>query len=195
MNRAHNKHKVLRHYIGHSAFEYAHEQTIARLQTGLVMTTFLSISLGLMIYRHTHQEELISPLPVQASEGVAEEITVAGQLVEPTPSTLPQTTEKQQILNYIVEKFGDRSDAAIAMIYKCENSTFDQTRVNTNNNGTQDFGIFQINSIHEKRYGGAFKTDWKANVDVAFEIYKSAGNSFRPWTCAGIANEKNYLGQ
>lgn len=118
-------------------------------------------------------------------------ITDAGQ----ASTSSANLSEKQQILNYIVEKFGDRADAAIAMVYKCENSTFDQSRTNTNRNGTTDYGIFQINSIHEQRYGAEFKTDWKANIDVAYEIYKSHGNSFRPWTCAGITGETNYLGK
>jgi len=130
-------------------------------------------------------EELVSPVP-EAS---------------PTPSPLPTPTptvcktEKCQVLQYITEKFGERAADAIVIIRTCENSTFDQSRTNHNRNGTVDYGIFQINSIHEKRYGGAFKTDWKANIDVAFEIYKSAGEKFTPWTCAHKIGEKNYLGQ
>lgn len=134
--------------------------------------------------------ELVSPLPVRESE------------VSPTPSPSPTPTpvptkcnEKCQIVKYITEKFGDRAADAIVIIRTCENSTFDQSRTNHNNNGTVDYGVFQVNSIHEKRYGGAFKTDWKANVDVAYEIYKSAGEKFTPWTCAHKIGEKNYLGQ
>lgn len=104
-------------------------------------------------------------------------------------------TEKCKILSYIVEKFQDDAANAITLVRKCENSSFNQKAVNYNNNGTTDHGIFQVNSIHTKRYGSAFKTDWKANVDVAYEIYKAAGKKFTPWSCAPIINQANYLGE
>ena len=104
-------------------------------------------------------------------------------------------TEKCKILSYIVDKFQDDAANAITLVRTCENSTFDQKRFNVNKNGTKDWGIFQVNDVHSKRYGEAFKTSWKANVDVAYEIYKSAGKKFTPWTCAPIINQANYLGE
>lgn len=112
-----------------------------------------------------------------------------------TPTTAPIVTvesEKQAILKYIVDTFGDRSPDAIVMLRKCENGAFNQSAINHNRNGTTDHGIFQINSIHEPRYGSAFKTDWKANVDVAYEIYKSHGYKFTAWSCANWAGDKSY---
>ncbi len=94
-----------------------------------------------------------------------------------------------------MERFQDDAANAITLIRKCENSTFDQSRTNHNNNGTIDYGIFQVNSIHTKKYGDAFIADWRANVDTAYKIYQSAGNTFRPWTCAPVVDQLNYLGQ
>jgi hypothetical protein len=111
----------------------------------------------------------------------------------PTPAPTPEPlSEKQEILSYIVAKFGDRSPDAIVMLRKCENSKFNQEATNHNNNGTTDYGIFQVNSIHEKRYGSEFKTDWKSNIDTAFEIYKSHGYKFTAWSCANWAGDKSY---
>jgi len=53
---------------------------------------------------------------------------------------------------------------------------------NLNTNGTRDTGIFQINDVHTKRYGSAFKTDWRENINVAYKIYKQSG--FGPWVAA-----------
>lgn len=122
-------------------------------------------------------QDFISPLPNNP------DIVSA---VEPTPAP---KSEKQQILEYIVEKFGDDAANAITLIRKCENSTFDQTRTNHNRNGSIDYGVFQVNDIHESRFGDDFKTDWKANIDAAYEIYKSAGYKFTPWACADVINQ------
>jgi hypothetical protein len=100
-------------------------------------------------------------------------------------------TEKQQIMAYIVEKFGDRSSDAITIINQCENHAFNTKAINHNSNGTVDRGIFQINSIH----GGEEMFDWKQNVDMAYKIYHSQGDKFTAWTCATVIKEKNYLGQ
>ena len=93
-------------------------------------------------------------------------------------------TEKCEILSYIVEKFQDDSADAITIVRKCENSTFDQTRTNHNSNGSIDYGIFQINSVHTTRFGDAFKTDWKANVDAAYQIFSERG--WEAWSCADV---------
>ncbi len=110
-----------------------------------------------------------------------------------TPEPKPEPSSKQEIYLYIIEKFGDDGANAITMIRKCENSKFDQSATNHNRNGTIDYGIFQVNSIHAARYGSEFMTDWKANVDTAYEIYKAAGKKFTPWTCSYEIGQKNYL--
>ena len=49
-----------------------------------------------------------------------------------------------------------------------------------NSNGTVDRGLWQINSVHGK--DPARLMDPAYNTQVAFELWSSAGNSWRPWS-------------
>ncbi len=102
------------------------------------------------------------------------------------------TTEKQQIMAYIVEVFGDDAADAITVINKCENHAFNPKATNHNRNGSVDRGIFQLNSQY---WGGEELYDWKTNVDVAYKVFTRAGKKWTPWTCSHTVNQKNYLGQ
>jgi len=57
---------------------------------------------------------------------------------------------------------------------------------NYNSNGSVDVGIFQINSINWGCNSGHAPCDPNANLKCAIEVYRNAGNSWRPWsTCGG----------
>lgn len=121
-------------------------------------------------------------------------------MITPTPKveyitveTLVEAkTEKQQILAYLVKVFGDHSGDAIAMLNNCENHNFDQNATNVNRNGTTDYGVMQINSIHIPKCGEAIKSDYKANIDCGYKIWKESNNSFYQWSCAGEINQASY---
>lgn len=99
-----------------------------------------------------------------------------------------QMTEKQQIMNYIVEVFGDDSADAITIINKCENHSFDPKAQNWNSNGSVDTGIFMVNSIHG--YTEEQLKDWKFNVDVAKKIYDNGG--WKQWACSHVIGIKSF---
>ena len=98
-------------------------------------------------------------------------------------------TEKEQIVAYIKQVFGDQSGNAFKIL-SCENANLNPKAINRNRNGSTDHSIFQVNSIHTKRYGSAFKTDWKANIDVAYKIYKASGWS--AWSCSHKLGIKSF---
>src|SRR3990167_10234527 len=131
--------------------------------------TLLVLILGWVFYLFYKPPELISAVIEQYPSGIC------GTCMKPSPH--PETY-KTQVLKYIVDKFGDASPDAIVLLRKCENSTFSDKAINVNKNGTKDFSVFQINTIHAKKYGTAFMSNWRVNVDVAYEIYKSRGNTF-----------------
>jgi len=101
-----------------------------------------------------------------------------------------QMTEKQQIMSYIVEVFGDDADDAITIINKCENSDFNPKATNYNSNGTWDTGIFQINQIHG--YSLEEMQNWKKNIDAAKKIFDKAGKKWTPWSCAYVVEQKPF---
>jgi len=94
----------------------------------------------------------------------------------------------QDIYDYISTKNWDFS-VAIRMA-KSENfwnlnHHFNCSRTNTNKDGTTDYGVFQINSVHTKRvakHGWTMEDmkDCQKNIDIAHEIWTEQG--WIPWS-------------
>jgi hypothetical protein len=114
----------------------------------------------------------------------AEEPIITSHVVHVTPTPTPsivEPSEKEKIVAYITrlwEKHGtDQVVRAINCFYSESGLRTDAYGVN--NNGTNDAGVAQINSIHglsvEERM------DWKTNLDKAYHIYTSWGNSWKAW--------------
>lgn len=64
----------------------------------------------------------------------------------------------------------------------------------SNSNGSIDQGIFQINSIHKARYAGMDIFDPQTNVNIAYQVWKDAGGSWRPWVVYQTGKYRQYLG-
>ena len=161
-----------------------------------------TISLGWSISHFSETQAQASNLPadsltvsseIVSTQGRSNDEQTAGEITTAAPVSTPSaTTEKQQILAYIVEVFGDDAADAIVVIRKCENSSFNPRATNQNRNGSVDRGIFQLNSAY---WGGEELYDWKKNVDVAYKVFTRAGKKWTPWTCAHVVDQKNYLNQ
>jgi hypothetical protein len=168
----------------------------------LGLATF-TISLGWSISHFSETTAVASDLPSLDSVAVQSEIVsnspelvetmqTAGEATPQPVQAIAPLTQKQEILNYIVEVFGDDAADAIVVIRKCENSSFNPRAINQNRNGSVDRGIFQLNSAY---WGGEELFDWKTNVDVAYKVFTRAGKKWTPWTCAHVVDQKNYLNQ
>lgn len=103
----------------------------------------------------------------------------------------------QEVANYIASKSWDYGVAL--RLAKSENfynltKSFDCSRTNTNTNGSTDYGLFQINSVHSKRIAkhGWTLEDMKncyKNADMAFELQQEQG-----WGIWSAYNNGSYLG-
>lgn len=51
-----------------------------------------------------------------------------------------------------------------------------------NRNGSSDYGLFQINSVHGSLLNEGDRYDPVANARMALKVYKGAGNSWKPWS-------------
>lgn len=60
---------------------------------------------------------------------------------------------------------------------------------NANKNGTSDYGLFQINSIHKPT--AQEKTDPYANAKRAYKIFQEAGNKWTPWSAFNNGSYKS----
>jgi hypothetical protein len=117
-------------------------------------------------------------------------IVEAKELPEPTPTPTPILSQKEQIIQEINQVFGDDAERGIKMLEECENKTLNPEAINWNRNGTWDFGLWQVNQIHG--YSKEQLKDFRFNTKVAYKIFKNAGYSFSPWTCARYAGDKPF---
>ena len=98
---------------------------------------------------------------------------------EPTPTPTPAPT-LENIVAYIAKVFEPEGKQVVVKAIQCfyAESGLRPEAYNYNSNGTEDFGIAQINSIWGMKVDDAH--DFRKNIDKAYEIYKRS-HSFRPW--------------
>lgn len=87
--------------------------------------------------------------------------------------------------------FRERSLLITAVAVALAESSCRPTAQNTNTNGTGDFGLWQINSIHGYPLSCLYNA--QCNANAAYRIYSASGN-FLPWctyekpACGGVGN-------
>ena len=125
---------------------------------------------------------VITP-PLSAKEGKNEKIS---QSINPDYE-LPQF--KIDVITIIGRYDWDVNTATA--IFMAESGLNPTSVSKTNRNGTRDYGVAQINSIHKGKVSGDINQllDPETNIRVAYEIYKGRGN-FSAWSAF---NNKRYL--
>lgn len=118
-------------------------------------------------------------------------------LPEPTPTIIekviyeePDTPEE-----YIKYIFGEDADKAFLLLKgndECGGENFnlewDAQNYNDDPQKSVDIGIFQINEYWHK-INRKWLFNWKINIEIAHQLYKENGDSFKLWTagkCLGI---------
>lgn len=80
-------------------------------------------------------------------------------------------------------------DTAVA-IAKAESSG-NASATHKNNNGSTDFGLFQINSVHSSLLNGKNWQDPTVNAQLAYQVFKSSG--WGAWSTYNSGSYKQYL--
>lgn len=85
-------------------------------------------------------------------------------------------------------------DALTAFCIALAESGGDPSKTNTKNtNGTTDFGLFQINSVHTALLSGKNWQDPATNAAMAFSLYKGRGNKFTDWVTYNSRSYARFL--
>lgn len=99
-----------------------------------------------------------------------------------------------QLWSVVRSQWGTGSDALTAFAVALAESGGDPTRTNTHNtNGTIDYGLFQINSVHSALLTGANWQDAQTNAHMAYTLYTAAGNKFTPWAAFNNGSFAGFL--
>lgn len=168
---------------------------IERLFAPWLLLFTISLCAGMVIGKDLQHVETVEARVVSNESAVIDDVEMVGgtEAGHSQPSPIPTTetlTEKEQIIAYIYEVFGEHAEDAIKVVGECENKSWNPKAVNHNRNGTVDRGIFQLNSAY---WGGEENFDWKTNVDKAYIVFERAGKKWTPWTCSHVVGQKNYL--
>lgn len=120
-----------------------------------------------------HWGNYYAPLKSPISMSAYAETINAGDSAKPKfpLADLPERERNQTLIKKI---WGHASTIGLA-IAKCE-SGYRSEATNNNTNGTQDQGVFQVNSVH----GMPDMFDAVANISYAYTLYISQGTN--PWT-------------
>jgi len=96
---------------------------------------------------------------------------------------------------YACRKFGADCRLALA-IQRAENPAGKCEIYHYNQDGSLDWGYFQINTVHLKRAGVNLRDllDCKANIDFAYQLYRESGG-FTPWSTYNSGAYRRYLSQ
>jgi hypothetical protein len=138
------------------------------------------VAIGMYILQKT-QPTIISPVP--------ESYSSIQWSVEASKKKVRTPSEIEEVYAYIVQTFEKHGKNVVKQaidIANCE-SRMNIKAYNFNKNGTGDYSVFQINSVHIKKYGEQFMHDWKENVRVAEKIYAKQG--WNPWVCRRVINK------
>lgn len=98
--------------------------------------------------------------------------------------------KEQMIFDKFSARFGEKVGHEAVAVSWAENGTRVCDRVGVNKDKSWDIGVFQINSVHLKRFKLEQLVGCESNVDVAVQIYSE--QKWNPWVAYNNGNWKKY---
>lgn len=154
------------------------------LPAGLALMTLLAVSFAIL--NSYLNPPIVSPLPKAHAQEKVSGKSAEVKIVSPTPTVAPEPTptELEEIVAYIARKFEPEGKAVVVRAINCfySESGLRSNAVGQNTDGprSKDHGVAQLNDYWHK-LTPAQKTDIKANIDKAYDIYKGRGDNFSAW--------------
>lgn len=112
-------------------------------------------------------------------------------MVQPVPAEYKgQTLTPKQIAVWAQQAGFSGNDLTIAVAVALAESGGRVDATNNNSDGSTDYGVWQINSIHTAEFQ-KYPQWWSVeNADMAHDIWAAAGNKWTPWTTytSGVYN-------
>lgn len=152
------------------------------------------------VFKPVVEMQFNKPISIEQRKTTTTEIVNVVESV-PEPKNLETDAEK-----YIYEKFGIENYKIAIAVGRAE-SGLERGRVGSvNNNGTIDYGEFQINQIHWNPRSDAYKpicdmtliSTTKGNIDCAYYIWDMAdkveGNHEGSWGAWSVFNNGSFTG-
>ena len=105
------------------------------------------------------------------------------QIATGKPVQAKEAVEWYMVVSEITKVFGPEGKQVVKRaldIGYCESSWREEAK-NWNVNNTWDHSVFQINDVNKPTEEE--KTDYKANIRKAYQIYLHNGKSFGAWVC------------
>lgn len=100
-------------------------------------------------------------------------------------------TKEVTAYSAIIDAGWSMQEAPTALAIAMAESGLNPTATHKNTNGSTDYGLFQVNSIHNPTQ--AEKTEPVANAKKAYSIYAAAGNKWTPWATFNSGAYKSHL--
>ena len=114
-------------------------------------------------------------------------LSVSQPVIKPVADNKGQGAAREQIMEYLCDpKFNWNCQLAKAITW-CESKWGQDRKTNFNKNGSNDKGLWGINSIHG--LGDACRLDNRCSTDFAYKLWKRQG--WKPWNSNWI-NKRIY---
>lgn len=145
----------------------------------VIAILIVCIIVAIVGHYNVSRSKILSPI----SQTYAQE-----SIPTPTPLIIMVAYEDEMgdpIIDEISRVFKNEGTKTVAKAIMCfyTESKLNPNAYNFNSNGTGDYNIAQINSVHISKYGDKFMHDWKENIRIAYKIYKEQG--WKPWYGSG----------
>lgn len=102
----------------------------------------------------------------------------------------------QQINAYaLAAGFSDPHTRMVAVAISLAESSGNESATNHNTNGSTDYGLWQINSVHPDVLSTGQWSNGADNAKMAHMVYEQSGGSFRPWSTYNSGAYLIYMGR